>query len=1248
MKRVLINVEDRELRVAILEDDQLTEFYIESLEDKTILNNIYKGRVEGVLPGLSAAFVNIGLERNAFLHFDDVRPDLRLQLWTEKQGEAAAAIEEAAPSEYQPTEEELAVVATTTATPSEVPTEVAVKEPQMETRKSRRRRRGRRGGKKRFAGTQQPQPSNHAASTSTGGASFPPAASAPEQATQPPIQQGAIPSAEVQQAEPPSNVAPSTSREQRRRQRKKNRRAQPNQQRQQHPHPPRSQWTPPRPGADVIPGTRAATNPYDVFTPFAKPKKQNNQKSRRKGERQKTSQSGTATSYIFTPTTLPPDVALDKDSQEDFFGPKKSDEGWTGSDPHSAAGHENAGGGSEANKRTRRSSGRRRVVKRRGPAEYAVRRKKSSEPEPTEGASAAKKRTSSKRTSSTKSRATESSTRGKTSKTQRKKAATQTQTSKADEAPKRSRSARKTKSEKSQAEPIAGEAPVAGTLGGLPTDTKEQVSPVAELAALELAQSEVEQPAPKRSTRSRKKVKQQAPASAPTRPEVPSSPAGEQKPPTEEVRETATTEEKPRRRSTRGTRQRRKAEAGVAETAPTAVPQEEVALSQPEAPPALEPRTHEVQAPEVGAAGKATAVPSATGQDETETLGEGPVVAETVTELLSPVAVRETPEAVADQLPTESVAPPEKKQTRTGRSRREQARRRRERARAKTQEAVAPPSETTGEIPEASQQERVLETQAPLQVSIPELLVEAPELEVAAASAVEQEAEEVAEVVPEWIAEERVSEAELAAPSASTAVVEPLQPAAVPPARVHPRRIPSVPEALHKGDEIMVQVIKEEIGLKGARISTYLSLPGRYLVLLPYAREEGGVSRRVESVEERKRLKRLLRQIREERGLKDIGFIVRTAGVDRGEAEIRKDVDFLLNEWRKVQEREATSRAPALLYDDSDILYRLCRDVFDESISEILIDSRTEAENLRAILTNMIPELVDRVKVYEGVENIFSHFQVDRMLEKARRRKVWLKSGGYIIIDEAEALTAIDVNTGKFVGKDDQEKMILKTNLEAARVIARELKLRDIGGLIVIDFIDMRDPRNRETLLNEFRAYLKKDHAKTAVSNISEFGLVEMTRKRVRQSLRKTLFTDCPYCQGAGIVLNEQQIWIKIKYDIVAKLAKYVPAPDLRVIVHPQVKSFIERNYREVVRRLEKKYSAQISICDDKTIHIENYRFEVLQHPNSRPVEELQSQAEETKPTTVVTLEEPETFENQAPPDSSAPSSEEEPSPSLA
>ncbi|MCX7625373.1 MAG: Rne/Rng family ribonuclease, partial [Candidatus Sumerlaeaceae bacterium] len=434
-------------------------------------------------------------------------------------------------------------------------------------------------------------------------------------------------------------------------------------------------------------------------------------------------------------------------------------------------------------------------------------------------------------------------------------------------------------------------------------------------------------------------------------------------------------------------------------------------------------------------------------------------------------------------------------------------------------------------------------------------------------------------------------------------------PAAVPtasPSLVHSQRkfyrrhdLPKVHEVLRKGDEILVQVTKEEIGEKGARISTYISLPGRYLVLLPYGNNEGGVSRRVEKFEERRRLKKLQRKLRRDLGIEHMGLIIRTAGMEKTEYELRKDAEFLLKEWKVVQERAANSQAPALVYDDSDILYRLCRDVFDESIEKIIVDNPEYAEKIRGILQNMIPELASRIELYDDPINLFARYEVDEKIRKAGRRRVWLKSGGYIIIDEAEALTAIDVNTGKFVGKDNQEQMILKTNLEAAQVIARELKLRDIGGIIVIDFIDMRDLRNREKLLEEFRALLRKDHAKTAVSGISEFGLVEMTRKRVRQSLRKTIFQECPYCRGSGVVFTQQEIWIHLKNMLVETLEKNYPRPDLVVHVNPMLNDFIEKNCGEAVSRLEQKYGVRITFAPSELIHIEHFNVEKKQRESS-------------------------------------------------
>lgn len=1089
MKRVLINVEDHELRIAILEGEQLTELYIESLDNRTILNNIYKGRVEGVLPGLSAAFVNIGFERNAFLHFDDVRPDLLLELQASRQGPALSpnAMATPAPAEngvYQPSPEELEVLTSSGVVAPEPPVVAALEATPSGEGQPRKRRRGRRGGRRRRRNKSLALPQTGAtAAAEDVASSLPTPASESPSATQTP---GVSEQARLEVPAPPpapahgsASSSGGSSRRARRRAERRSTHAQPRDRAGRS----RPVVIPP---PDAIRGTRAATDPFDVFTPYALPKKQKSDRKRRKKTAPKT------LDQLFGPTTLPPDVPIEKDSQVDFFGPARPDtydepaEDVSDSVPQGPSDEfldetngnvASAPSGPEAPHRHGKKP-RNRSMRRKGPAPYALRRKKI--PSEEEAAPSATPEGES-----------------------------------APSPPKRKRSAKKS----------ATQATVATDVDATPT-----TSPTEEPA-----------PAAKRVRSSRKSARTASVDAETAEPATPSAP----------VTDEASGDEIPRPKS-----RSRKRAAKTADTEPTAAPMAAEAALDPAATPRASISTGRKSRSKRQKPAEASVLEAALERRES-------------TESAEPLGQPE------DLVPSESMPLPSSDG-------------------AMVAELMAPGPAT--ETPPASP--------SPL-ASLDGLAgsCESGKVESIGSSVVSEEpsaaAAQTSEVAPP--AAEPSFPAAVASASESATVEAPAGPSSQPPAlsgvpvhhdRSARRSIPKVHEVLRKGDEILVQVTKEEIGGKGARISTYVSLPGRYLVLLPYGHNEGGVSRRVDRYEERRRLKRLQRKIRQELGIEHMGLIIRTAGTECGEEELRKDAEFLLAQWRRVEERAAKVSAPALVYDDSDILYRLCRDVFDEEIDEIIVDSPEYADKIRNILSTMVPKLADRVHLYEEPTNIFARYGVEEKIRKAGRRKVWLKSGGYIIIDEAEALTAIDVNTGKFVGKDNQEQMILKTNLEAAQVIARELKLRDIGGLIVIDFIDMRDPRNREALLNEFRALLRKDHAKTSVSGISEFGLVEMTRKRVRQSLRKTIFTECPYCRGSGIVFSEHQIWVHIKNAIIEILETSYPKTDLVLHVNPTMKEFIENQCREALQRIQERYGVQLSLEASEKIHVENYQIE--------------------------------------------------------
>ncbi|MFW5870434.1 MAG: Rne/Rng family ribonuclease, partial [Candidatus Sumerlaeota bacterium] len=394
---------------------------------------------------------------------------------------------------------------------------------------------------------------------------------------------------------------------------------------------------------------------------------------------------------------------------------------------------------------------------------------------------------------------------------------------------------------------------------------------------------------------------------------------------------------------------------------------------------------------------------------------------------------------------------------------------------------------------------------------------------------------------------------------------------------------------LQLGQEILVQALKEPISTKGARVTMNASIPGRFLVYLPTSNEKsGGVSRRIESASERRRLRSILKSLDSETG----SFIIRTAGLSQDQDAIESDVEKLKQRWERICEKGEKQGAPSLVYDDHGILGRMVRDELTDDIDEIMIDSEEHADVLEEVLEDMIPHLADRLEVVdEPGKNLFEKFDVENQFQKALGRKVWLKSGGSIIIEETEALVSIDVNSGKFVGNKDQESMILKTNLEAAEAIGRQLRLRDLGGIIVVDFIDMRPSKNQRELERTFNAILKRDRAKTTTNRLSDLGLMEMTRKRVRQSLSKVVFMQCPYCEGSGRVLTGQQLWKRMKYDIAEFSRRHTDATTLKITVHPLLREFLEKEVLKAVKDLSTILQVKFQIEEDNGFHLE--RFEI-------------------------------------------------------
>jgi len=397
--------------------------------------------------------------------------------------------------------------------------------------------------------------------------------------------------------------------------------------------------------------------------------------------------------------------------------------------------------------------------------------------------------------------------------------------------------------------------------------------------------------------------------------------------------------------------------------------------------------------------------------------------------------------------------------------------------------------------------------------------------------------------------------------------------------------VPQKPEAsisdlLREGQEIVVQVSKDTIAGKGARITSHITLPGRYLVYMPTVNHVG-VSRRIENEDERQRLKQMLEKIRPQGSG---GFIVRTAGEQHDEEEFRADMKYLMDLWDQIRRRAEKASAPTPVHHDLDLVLRTIRDVLTPEFKSVWIDSVDQYQRIVEFLDQIQPVLVPRVRLYRRDEPIFDEFGIEPEIAKALNSKVWLKSGGYIVINQTEALVAIDVNTGKYVGKRNLEETVFRTNLEAAKEIVRQIRLRDLGGIIVLDFIDMEDLANRAALFDAFENEIKKDRSKTKILQISEFGLIEMTRKRVRQSLERSLTQPCPYCSGSGRIKSNTTISLEIWRELM-KLRDLHEGQDVIVRVNPTVYNSLDPIFDEVERSL----GIHIIFKPDDSLHHEQF-----------------------------------------------------------
>ncbi len=400
-----------------------------------------------------------------------------------------------------------------------------------------------------------------------------------------------------------------------------------------------------------------------------------------------------------------------------------------------------------------------------------------------------------------------------------------------------------------------------------------------------------------------------------------------------------------------------------------------------------------------------------------------------------------------------------------------------------------------------------------------------------------------------------------------------------------PKQPVQIKDLLTEGQEVLVQVSKEPIGSKGPRVTSHISLPGRQLVLMPTV-SHVGVSRRIENESERRRLREIVQKIKPP----EMGFIVRTASEGMSEEDLKLDMNYLLKLWENIQRKQEKAPVPSLIHYDLNLTLRAIRDLSSKDLDNIIVDSKTEYENILKFTDMFMPQLSRLVVLYERDEPIFDYYGIEIELTRALGERVWLKSGGYIVIEKTEALTTIDVNTGRFVGKGNPEETILRNNLEAVKEIAYQLRLRNIGGIIIIDFIDMKKEESREKVFQAFKEVLKKDKSKTNILRISELGLVEMTRKRTREDLVGYLTEPCFYCEGKGFLKSKLTICYEILREIKKEAAK-IPGNKIFVAIHPEIAEIIYEEERNYLEELENQIRKKIIIKVKENLHIEQFEI---------------------------------------------------------
>ncbi len=399
--------------------------------------------------------------------------------------------------------------------------------------------------------------------------------------------------------------------------------------------------------------------------------------------------------------------------------------------------------------------------------------------------------------------------------------------------------------------------------------------------------------------------------------------------------------------------------------------------------------------------------------------------------------------------------------------------------------------------------------------------------------------------------------------------------------------IPPIEGLIREGQHLIVQVAKEPLGTKGARITSHITLPGRYLVLLTGSGHIG-ISRRIEDPVERERLHEIVERIR----LNGMGAIVRTAAEGKTESEIKADMDYLVHHWDTIRKKGEAASAPALIHRELSLSLRAVRDMFTADMDRIVVDSKEEHLRIREFASQFFPGLRDRIELFQGGQPIFEHYGIEIELARALDKKVWLKSGGYIVIEQTEALTVIDVNTGKYVGRSSLEETTVKINLEAVKEIVYQLRLRNIGGIIIIDFIDMKTEENREKVYQALVDALRADRSKTTICKISELGLVEMTRKRVRESLSRSLSEACPYCSGEGIIKSKKTICYEI-FRAFERQSLLLAGKQVSLYVHPALAEEMFGEHRRFIEMLENRFGMKVNISASEKFHVEQYQIEI-------------------------------------------------------